>query len=133
MTHVTEQAPMRKWIPGFLLTRNFWLLTAVAALEFVLFDQFGAHRFTSIYPRWNDQIQYLSESYAGYEQARAGSFVAGVLDALTNPSAQGTLHDFLAIIAFAIAGPSRSAALALNMLALIGWQIALYLAVYRVS
>src|SRR6185295_6957002 len=46
---------------------------------------------------------------------------------------QGTLHDFLAIFAFMIAGPSRSTALALNMLALIAWQAALFFAVVRAS
>jgi hypothetical protein len=106
-------------IPPVFRSPVFWLLVGVFALEFFLFDQFGARRHTPVYPRWNDQIQYLTESYTGYESARSRGFVAGLLNALTNPSAQGTLHDFLAIIAFAIAGPSRSAALSLNMLALI--------------
>jgi hypothetical protein len=51
----------------------------------------------------------------------------------TPPSAQGTLHDALAVVAFHVAGPSRSAALSLNMLALIGWQLALFFAVARTS
>lgn len=122
---------MRAWIATALRSPAFWLLLVVFALEFWLFDHFGARRHTPVYPRWNDQIQYLTESYTGYELARARGLVAGLFNALTNPSAQGTLHDFFAIIAFAIAGPSRSAALSLNMLALIAWQLALFVAVRR--
>ena len=124
---------MKPRIPQIFQSPVFWLLLGVFALEFFLFDHFGARRHTSIYPRWNDQIQYLTESYTGYEYARSRGFVAGLLNALTNPSAQGTLHDFFAIIAFTIAGPSRSAALSLNMLALIGWQAVLFFAVARTS
>jgi hypothetical protein len=105
------------------------LLAAIFVAELFLFDQFGSKRVTSIYPRWNDQIQYLSECYAGYEYTRAHGMVAGLSHTLINPSAQGTLHDFVAVIAFKIVGPSRSAALSLNMLALIAWQGALFFAV----
>lgn len=120
-------------IPPLLRSPAFWLLLAVFAAEFWLFDQVGARRHTAVYPRFNDQIQYLTESYSGHEFARSRGVVAGVLNALTNPSAQGTLHDAFAIVAFHVAGPSRSAALALNMLALIGWQLALFFAVARTS
>lgn len=120
-------------MPSFLRSWTFWLLLAFFAFEFFLFDQFGAHRYTSIYPRFNDQIQYLGESYAGYELVRTRGVLAGLLNALTNPSAQGTLHDFLAIVIFVVAGPSRSAALAVNMFALIGWQVALFVALARTT
>lgn len=110
-----------------------WVLVALFAVEFFLFDHFGARRFTGVYPRWNDQIQYLSESYAAYEHARAHGLFAGLWQTLANTSAQGTLHDFFALIAFQFAGPSRSAALALNLLALIAWQASLFLAVARAS
>jgi hypothetical protein len=120
-------------LPSFLRSPVFWLLLGVFAAEFWIFDQFGARRHTGVYPRFNDQIQYLTESYAGYEFARSRGLVAGVLDALTNPSAQGTLHDVFAILTFTVAGPSRSAALAVNMLALIAWQAALFVAVARAS
>jgi hypothetical protein len=120
-------------ILGALRTPTFWVLVAIFGLEFYLFDQFGARRHTPVYPRWHDQIQYLSESYTGYEFARSRGVVAGLLNALTTPSAQGTLHDFLAIIVFLLAGPSRSAALSVNLLAMIGWQVALFFAVARTS
>src|SRR5437868_15264817 len=106
-------------------------LLIVFILEFILFDHFGARRVTSVYPRGNDQVQYLTECYAGYEYARAHGFGVGLWHALINPSQQGTLHDFFALIAFTVADPSRSAALALNMLALIAWQAVLFLAVCR--
>lgn len=110
-----------------------WALVALFATEFFLFDHFGARRFTGVYPRWNDQIQYLSESYAAYEHARAHGFLSGLWQTLANTSAQGTLHDFFALILFQFAGPSRSAALALNLLALVAWQASLFFAVTRAS
>jgi hypothetical protein len=120
-------------VPPFLRSPAFWLLLAVFTAEFCVFDLLGARRHTVVYPRFNDQIQYLTESYTGYEFTRTHGVVAGVLNVLTNPSAQGTLHDALAVVAFHVAGPSRSAALSLNMLALIGWQLALFFAVARTS
>lgn len=110
-----------------------WTLLALFVVEFFLFDRFGSHRFTAIYPRWNDQIQYLGEAYSGHEHARAHGLAAGLWQTLVNGSAQGTLHDFAATLLFAVTGPSRSAALALNLLALIAWQAALYSAVSRTT
>jgi hypothetical protein len=106
-------------------------LVLLFVIEFFLFDHFGSRRVTGIFPRWNDQIQYLSEAYTGYEYARAHGLGAGLWKTLVNPSAQGTLHDFAAVIEFRFVGASRSAALALNMLALIAWQAALFIAVRR--
>ena len=116
--HTRILAPLR--------SPTFWVLVVLFGLEFFLFDQFGARRHTPVYPRWHDQVQYLSESYTGYEFARSRGVVAGLLNALTTPSAQGTLHDFLAIVVFLFAGPSRSAALSVNLFAVIGWQAALF-------
>lgn len=116
-----------------LRSAALWTLLALFLVEFFLFDRFGSHRFTAIFPRWNDQIQYLGEAYTGYEYARTHGLAAGLWQTLVNGSAQGTLHDFAATLAFSIVGPSRSAALALNLLALVAWQFALYLAVARTS
>jgi hypothetical protein len=101
--------------------------------EFLVFDRVGAKHQTWIYPRWNDQIQYLTESYTGYEDLKLHGLGPGLWHALTNPSAQGTLHDFFAVALFTVAGPSRSAALALNLLALILWQGSFFLAVARTT
>ena len=115
------------------LRRCEWLaFAALLAAEFLLFDQVGAKHYTWIYPRWNDQIQYLSEAYTGFEYSRAHGLAAGLWRTLVNPTAQGTLHDFWAVLVFQVAGPSRSAALAVNMLAFLAWQGALFFAVRRV-
>ena len=107
------------------------LFLCLAALEFALFDQWGAKHHTWVYPRWNDQVQYLTESYLGYEDAKARGVMPALWSALTNKSAQGTLHDVAAIAVFSLAGPSRSAALSLNMLAFLAFQLALFLWVKR--
>lgn len=116
-------------------TGAFWLglLLGLFVLEFFLFDQFGTRRHTGVYPKWNDQVQYLTDGYSAWEHARTAGFLSALLHTLTNPSAQGTLHDTAALLAFQVAGPSRSAALALNGLALIAWQFALFVAVARIS
>src|SRR5688572_11649450 len=122
---------MHSRVPALLRSPALWVLVVIFGLEFFLFDQYGARRHIAVYPRWHDQVQYLSESYTGYEFVRSRGVLAGLLNALTNSSAQGTLHDFFAIVVFLFAGPSRSAALSVNLLALIAWQIAIYLAVSR--
>jgi len=110
-----------------------WLaFAALLVAEFLLFDQVGAKHYTWIYPRWNDQIQYLSEAYTGFEYSRAQGLAAGLWHTLVNPTAQGTLHDFWAVLVFQVAGPSRSAALAVNLLAFLAWQAAWFFAVRRV-
>ncbi|MSU70590.1 MAG: hypothetical protein EXS39_07440 [Opitutaceae bacterium] len=119
----TDWGTLAHWLP----------LLAVFAVEFLLFDQVGAKRHTWIYPRWNDQIQYLTECYTGYEYLRAHGFWPGLWQTLVNPSAQGTLHDFFALLVFSVVGPSRSAALSLNLFALIAWQAMLYLAIWRTT
>jgi hypothetical protein len=99
--------------------------------EFLLFDRMTSRHHASIYPRWNDQIQYLTEAYLGYEDAKANGLAHGIHYTVTNPAAQGTLHDVAALLVFKLVGsPSRSAALSLNMLAFLAWQVAL-LAVFR--
>ena len=110
-----------------------WLaFAALLIAEFLLFDQVGAKHYTWIYPRWNDQIQYLAEAYTGFEYSRAHGFAAGLWHSLVDPTAQGTLHDFWALLVFQVAGPSRSAALAVNMLSFLAWQASLFFAVRRV-
>ena len=102
--------------------------------EFLLFDRMTSRHHASIYPRWNDQIQYLSESYQAYEQMQAHGMVAALKSTLTKTALQGTLHDFFAVLVFRLAGSaSRSAALSLNMLAFLAWQAALLFTVPRVT
>ncbi len=113
--------------------RSNALLMALMIGEFLLFDRIGAHWHTGIYPRWNDQIQYLTEAYTGYEYLLGHGFWAGMWQTLLHPAAQGTLDDCYAVLLFCLAGPSRSAALAVNMLAFLAWQGGFFFAIRRRS
>lgn len=121
--------------PTRISCRLEWVaLVALLLAEFVLFDRVGARHYARIYPRWNDQVQYLSEAYTGYEAARTHGLGSGLWQTLVNPSAQGSLHGVFAVVVFRFAGgPSRSAALAVNMLALLLWQAALFLSARRAT
>ena len=96
-----------------------WLLAGGLMLaEFLLFDLMTSQHHASIYPRWNDQIQYLTESYRAYDAAKVDGLWAGLKNIGANPASQGTVHDVLAMLVFLLVGSaSRSAALSLNMLA----------------
>lgn len=111
-------------------SRWLWLAAALLMLvEFLVFDRMTSRHHANIYPQWNDQIQYLTEAYSGYEQAKAHGLGHGLYAALTNPVPQGTLHDVSALLVFTLVGsPSRSAALSLNMLAFLAWQASLLFA-----
>jgi hypothetical protein len=111
-----------------------WLIAAlVLLLEFLIFDRATARHHASIYPQWSDQIQYLTEAYQGYDELQAHGAWAGLRHAYVNPAAQGTLHDLVAVPLFGLTGPSRRVALDLNMLAFLAWQVALLVAVTRLS
>jgi hypothetical protein len=111
-----------------------WALILVFLAEFMLFDRMTSRHYAGIYPQWNDQIEPLTESYTGYDYLKTNGFWPGIAHTLTKPAAQGTLHSLWAILVFEVAGrPSRSAALAVNMLAFIVWQAALAWAVARGS
>ena len=115
--------------------RYLWLAAALLMLaEFLLFDRMTSLHHASIYPRWNDQIQYLRESYTAYEEAKAHGLAAGLKFALEKPALQGTLHDTAALLVFQVTGSaSRSAALSLNMLVFLAWQAALLAGISRIS
>ena len=117
------------------LTRWMWLAAALLMLaEFLVFDRMTSRHHTSIYPRWNDQIQYLTESYKAYEQAQTHGLAAGMKFSLTKTALQGTLHDFFALLMFKLVGAaSRSAALSLNMLVFLAWQASLLAIIPRVT
>ena len=112
---------------------QLFALAAVFAAESALFCVVTSHRYAWIYPRWNDQVQYLQQAYDGYEQAQKGGFALGVRQTLTQGSAQGSLHGFLALLVFEAVGPSRMAALSLNLAAFLALQAVTFLAVRRLS
>ena len=116
-----------------------WTLKAqVAALgllliaEFLLFQRLNAES-AWIYPRWDDQVQYLTECYRGYEYRMDHGFWAGIWQTWVNLSAQGTLHDFFALLVFTVVGPSRAAALDVNMLAFLALQAATFVSIRRAT
>ncbi len=107
-------------------------LCVTLASEFLLFQRLDRAA-AGIYPRWFDQIQYLTEAYKGYEYSLEHGFLAGVWQTLVNTSAQGTLHDFWALLVFQFTGPSRAAALDVNMLWFLAAQAVTFLAVRKAT
>lgn len=117
------------------LGRWMWVAAVLLMLgEFLLFDRMTSRHHASVYPRWNDQIQYLTEAYTAYEHARVHGLAAGLKLALGKTALQGTLHDTAALLVFRAAGSaSRSAALSLNLLVFLAWQAALLFTVPRLT
>src|SRR6202142_57397 len=112
---------------------NAAALAAVVGAEAILFLVTAHNHYAWSYPRWNDQTQYLGQAYGGYELARSAGYAAGAWRTMTQENAQGCLHGILALPIFAVAGPSRTAALAVNLLAFAALQLATFLAVRRIS
>jgi len=114
-----------------------WMGVAAAFLmlaELLVFDRMTSRHHASLYPRWNDQIQYLTESYYSYDEAQAHGLLAGLKHALATFAVQGKLHNTCAVVVFWLAGgASRSAALSLNLLVFLAWQAALLFTLPRVS
>ena len=125
MTAAAPQVRMR-WL---------WLAAALLMLaEFLVFDRMTSRYHASVYPRWTDQGQYLTEAYTACQVMQDHGLWAGLKSTFVKPALQGTLHDFFAVLVFWVAGsPSRSAVLSLNMLALLVWQGALFAIIPRVS
>jgi hypothetical protein len=109
-----------------------WSVLSAVALaglflgESALFHRLSLRPTDWIYPRWNDQIQYLTEAYTGYEFTLWHGLLSGLWQTLLKPSAQGVLYDTFAVLGFWFVGPSRGAALALNLVAWIALQAAFY-------
>lgn len=122
--------------PTATAVRHRWLWLAVATLllvEFFAFERLAARRQAQVYPRWSDQIQYLTESYQSYDELKAHGWARGLAYAFNNPAAQGTLHDVVAVVAFGLFGASRTTALDLNMAVFLAWQAATFFAVLRLT
>jgi hypothetical protein len=118
---------------GRLATMQATALAAVFAAELLLFWACTGRHYAWVYPRWFDQLQYLQEAYGSYDQMQSHGFAEGARHAVATVSPQGTLHGLFGLVAFALAGPSRNAALAVNGVAFILLQAATFLAVRRVS
>ncbi|MBX3750685.1 MAG: hypothetical protein KF897_11410 [Opitutaceae bacterium] len=122
-------------LPAWLRSPWLWLAAVVLMVaEFWLFDAMTSRHWTRSYPRWNDQIQYLSEAYTAFEHAKLHGLASGLRFALSKTALQGTLHDTFALPVFWLVGSaSRSAALSLNMLAFLAWQATLLFTVIRLT
>lgn len=112
-----------------------WLAASfLMVAEFLVFDRMTSRHHAGIFPQWTDQVYYLTDAYLGYEDAKAHGLIHGLRTTLLNTMPQGALHDVAALVIFTVAGgPSRSAALSLNMLAFLLWQAALFHAFARTS
>lgn len=121
--------------PKTSLGRWMWLAAGLLMLaEFLLFDRMTSRHHASLYPRWNDQIQYLTESYYAYDHMREHGLAAGLKFALDTFAVQGKLHNTCAVLIFWVVGSaSRSAALSLNMFVFLAWQAALLFTLPRVG
>ena len=93
MTPADPRRPFAGWTPRVQGVALGLLLLA----EFLLFQRLNAES-AWIYPRWDDQVQYLTEAYRGYEYRLDHGFWAGIWQTWVHLSAQGTLHDFFALI-----------------------------------
>ena len=107
------------------------LLSGLFAAELVLFWWATSRNVSWAFPRWYDQAQYLDEAYGGYDWMRAHGFAAAAAHVLGHVSPQGSLHGFLALLVFGVCGPSRTAALAVNLVAFLALQAATFLALRR--
>jgi hypothetical protein len=116
-----------------LACANALALLFVFAAEWALFSLGAGRHYAWTYPRWSDQLQYLQEAYASYDVMRARGFLAGARHALAILSPQGSLHGFLALCAFRVAGPTRNAALAVNLAAFLALQGSMFMAARRLS
>jgi Putative Ig domain len=108
-------------------------LLGLFAAEWALFTVCTHRHFAWAYPRWVDQLQYLKEAYGSYDVMSLNGFAAGARHALGLVSPQGSLHGFLALLVFCAAGPTRDAALSVNLFAFLALQASLFAAVRRVS
>ncbi len=112
-----------------------WLVAALLMLaELLVFNRMTEKHHTPFYPRWTDQIQYLTDAYTAYDEMQAHGLVAGLKLTAVRPTAQGTLHDTSALLVFWVLGSaSRGAALSINMLVFLAWQAALLYTVTRLT
>jgi len=113
---------------AFKIFRTYSLLLILIIIEGIIFISISKD-VANIYPRFNDQIQYLSEAYQGFEYFKKEGPIKGFWQTLTNPSAQGVLNDCFALIIFIIVGASREAALFVNFIFFALWQIITFSAI----
>lgn len=93
----------------------YGLLAATLVAQAFLLHTAASRDVAPFYPRGFDQVQYLTESYRAYEQIRDRGLIDGLLNTLGQPRVQGWLVQLQAALVFVLTGPSRLAALDLNV------------------
>jgi hypothetical protein len=91
------------------------ILTAILIFEAIVLHSAAREAVAPFYPTYLDQVQYLTESYTGYDILSSHGLVAGLWGVLQEPRAQGMLTQFEAAILFLWTGPQRLTALDLNI------------------
>ena len=90
-------------------------LVLLFGLEGALLHQVASIGVAPYYPRWFDQVQYLTESYQAYDVFRERGIVDGLVHNLAEPRVQGWLLQLEAALVFLVTGPARLPALDLNI------------------
>ena len=100
-----------------------WLLILAAALivQVVILRSIATRMVAPHLPFWADQVQYLTEAYRGYDFIRAHGLFTGTIEAIRQPRPQGWLLQTAASWLMTVVGPSRLAALDLNIALAVLW------------
>jgi hypothetical protein len=92
------------------------LLSVVVALR-----NAAAQHVAPYIPLWADQTQYLTEAYKGYDLIRDNGLIAGTIQAVRQPRAQGWLFQTTASLYMQLVGANRVTALDVNLALLLLW------------
>jgi 4-amino-4-deoxy-L-arabinose transferase-like glycosyltransferase len=107
-------------------------LAAFLVAEFAGFQGLCS-RAAWIYPRWYDQLQYLTESYKAFEYSLDHGLWGSIWHTLKNPPMQGVLHGICTLPVFRLFGASRAMAYEVNMLWFLALQAFTWWAVRRAT
>ncbi|MEE8575471.1 MAG: hypothetical protein V3T30_08670 [Thermodesulfobacteriota bacterium] len=116
-----------------LLQLAYPALFCVFALEFVLFRRFVLAEISPFYPAFYDQSVLLGRSYEIYEMAQSRGFIGVILSELFTPNYQGNLLPIIANFFFLISGPSRFAALSVNLFSFLLLQLSFFYVLRKLS
>lgn len=100
-----------------------WLIGVLAVLlaESLIVRSTVTRMIAPYVPLWADQVQYLTEAYRGYDLIREHGILVGTVEAIQQPRPQGWLLQTLASWRMLLDGPSRTAALDVNLALALLW------------
>jgi hypothetical protein len=118
-----RRRPWGTWVLAASGSPMLWIATVLTALvvEAILMRTVAAQMIAPYVPLWADQIQYLTEAYRGYDFIREHGLLTGTIEAVRQPRPQGWLLQTIASLYMLIVGPSRLAALDMNLALLLLW------------